>query len=436
MGEFNYFPRKEYQKKLSQSMRRCDLIFILGARITGKTSFAAYAKGLIKRYANEGDNVRGINFERLNKERFTIEELVESFYSSYEPEVNNIFLIDEISHVIDWEIGVNEVLKLKNVKAIFLSSSRNVVSEKLEAVREGRYEVIEMLPLSLPEFIAFHKFSEVNPTDPVLPQKAYRDADNAIWTLDEIYERYVLSGGLPVYERGSLSPQRCISVADGTYCSIVTHDILEVGSRSSRSSITDPLLLRCIITVMAKNIGSNISATWVGKQTERYLRRASSTKTIESYMNAALNANLFYVSGRLDIPSGLKLKTLPKYYMVDTSLHNFVAGMMPSEPARLLENQVYLELKRMGCNIYNGKMGSAQVTFVAENGHNRLYAQVVDRLNEGNMRAVLQPLRKIKDNFPKIVVCRECVSRKTTDGILITNALEFLMGLSAYGLEK
>ena len=76
----------------------------------------------------------------------------------------------------------------------------------------------------------------------------------------------------------------------------------------------------------------------------------------------------------------------------------------------------------------NGKIGQDEVTFVAEGEGNRLYVQVVNKLDESNRRSTLQPLRKIKDNYPKVVVCSSSQTRKTNDGIIIVNALEFLMG--------
>ena len=436
MSGFSYYSRKEYHKAMLQCLRRSNVIFVIGARVTGKSSFAARMKGFIQRHAEEDTHVGYINFERCDRARIDVEELVSSFHAHYAAGSSNVFLVDEVTHLIDWENGVNEVMKQGNVKIVFFSSTRSVVSDKLDAVREGSYEIMEMLPFSLSEFIAFHGFKEENTAQKLSPKKTYLDEDDNLWTLEDIYNRYSLAGGLPVYEKGMLSPERCMSVADGAYCAMVTHDILEVGCRSSRSAITDPLLLRCIITIMAKNVGAHISATWVGKQTYEYLQRTSSTKTIESYMNAVLNANLFHIAERLDIVTGQKLKTLPKYYMVDTCLHNFVTCNQCGSQAKLLENQVFFELMRMGCRVYNGKLGASEVTFVAENGVNRAYVQVVDALNESNMRAVLQPLRKIKDNYPKMVVCREGVTRKTGDGIFITNGIEFLMGWPMNNIEK
>lgn len=428
MKTFTNIPRKAYQKRILNYLKTDDLIFVIGARRTGKSCFAAQVEELVKKISGSGDYVSRINIERCHEIRLSKDELLSRFYKRYEPERQNVFLVDEVSHIVDWEDAVNEAKKLTNVKFIFFSSSRGVVSERLEAVREGRYKVMEMLPLSLPEFIAFHQLSEVSSGLQASGSGIYRSKEGTLWTLDEIYRRYISVGGMPVLDRGSLSFERGIAVADGNYSTIVTHDILEVGSKSGKSAITDPLLLRTIITVMAKSVGSNISATQLGKQTGNYLDRPTSTKTVESYVRAILDANLFYISERMDIRSDQMLKTLAKYYMVDTSLHSFVTGMSRDDEERLLENLVFFELLRRGYKVMNGKIGQDEVTFVAEGEGNRLYVQVVNKLDESNRRSTLQPLRKIKDNYPKVVVCSSSQTRKTNDGIIIVNALEFLMG--------
>lgn len=420
--------RKTYRKKLLQLIESEDLIFVLGPRRAGKSTFAYELEELLKRLAMSDVYVSRINFEDTALLRVSVESLRDMFETRYANGKKNIFLVDEISHLRDWEPALNDVLDLPKVKMILFSSTREVLSERIDLVREGRCGVVDMLPLSLSEFLFFHGFREIDRNEPVSNVKLYRGPDDKTFTLGEIYRTYVSVGGMPVVSSGQLAARHAWVAAEGTYCSSVTHDIMEYGSKSDKSRITDPLLLRTVITVLAKNVGVNISATRVGKIASEYLERPSSTKTVESYMQAILNSHLFYVSERFDIRSNARLKTLSKYYIADVGVCGYVLGVQRLDDGAVLENLVYMELVRRGFGVMNGKLGSDEITFVIDPFGERAYVQTTARLDESNRQKVLSPLRRIKDNYPKAVVTMNSKTKKTPDGILIVNALEFLMG--------
>ena len=92
---------------------------------------------------------------------------------------------------------------------------------------------------------------------------------------------------------------------------------------------------------MAESIGDNISATWIGKQTAKYLQRPSSTKPLKAISGLYSTRICFYIAERYDIKADKPLKTLAKYYIVDASLHNYVTGIRAEDESRLLENKVF-----------------------------------------------------------------------------------------------
>ena len=149
---------------------------------------------------------------------------------------------------------------------------------------------------------------------------------------------------------------------------------------------------------------------------------------LESYIRALLNAHLFYIAERYDIRSGKTMKTMGKFYMVDASLHNYITGIRPEDESRLLESKVFFELVRRGYKVCNGKLDSEEVHLVAMDERGRFYVQVVNDLNEENRDNLISPLRRIRDNHPKFVIAFNGSNEVTTDGIIILNALEFLMG--------
>lgn len=420
--------RKYYRKLLVQLIEKNRLVFVIGPRRTGKSTFAEELAELMKRHAPEGVFIGRINFEDKNIIRMPVEELLEQFKARYAEGMKNVFIVDEISHIVDWEQALNEVMRLERVKVILLSSTRSVYSARLEPVSKGECAVVEMAPMSLGEFVTFHGFKPVSASEPVCECKRFRAYNESILTLKEIYELYGEVGGMPVVGREQLLGHNAWISSEGTYCSIVTHDMLEVGSKVGKTNITDPLLLRTIITELARTAGTNISATQIGKRTVEYLQRPSSTKTVESYLRAILNSGMFYISERFDIKNGVRLKTLAKFYFADTSVFNYVTGSRrPTTPA-LLENLVFLEFLRRGSVITNGKLGQDEVTFVLDPDSERVYVQVPRGEDDATRQRALTTLRRIKDNHPKVLIEMRTATKKTSDGILIMNALEFLMG--------
>ena len=69
----------------------------------------------------------------------------------------------------------------------------------------------------------------------------------------------------------------------------------------------------------------------------------------------------------------------------------------------VLENIVFLELKRRGYNVYIGKVGDKEIDFVAERREERIYVQICVQLPVNSEREVAN-LLAIQDHYPKYVV--------------------------------
>ena len=100
---------------------------------------------------------------------------------------------------------------------------------------------------------------------------------------------------------------------------------------------------------------------------------------------------------------------------------------------QVLENVVYFELLRRGYDVYIGKIEEYEVDFVAINNEGRLYVQVADTLKgiDDNDTKILdrelRPLKKINDNYEKIILTSDKIPVFNEDGIKIKNVLEWLL---------
>lgn len=95
--------------------------------------------------------------------------------------------------------------------------------------------------------------------------------------------------------------------------------------------------------------------------------------------------------------------------------------------SQLLENIVYLELRRWGYTVYVGKEGEREVDFVGVKREDKIYIQVSYLLSsDKTIDCEYKPLLNIRDNFRKYVVSLDKMQSDNYQGIKWVNVIEFL----------
>jgi len=124
------------------------------------------------------------------------------------------------------------------------------------------------------------------------------------------------------------------------------------------------------------------------------------------------------------------LKTCEKYYVSDLGLRYFILGRKIGDYGHILENVVYLELIRRGYEVYVGKIDEYEVDFVAINNEGKMYIQVCDTLKfDDNFiyERELNSLRRINDNYSKMILTMDKIPVSNEEGIIVKNALDWLL---------
>lgn len=104
--------------------------------------------------------------------------------------------------------------------------------------------------------------------------------------------------------------------------------------------------------------------------------------------------------------------------------------MRNRDTGHVLENVVYLELLRRGYDVAIGKVDNIEVDFVAINAMERIYIQVTESMLSEDVRArELQPLKKIRDNYEKMVLSLDEGISDSYEGIKSKNIIEWLLGI-------
>ena len=141
-----------------------------------------------------------------------------------------------------------------------------------------------------------------------------------------------------------------------------------------------------------------------------------------------LESFFFYEIKRFDIKGKEYLKTLGKYYIVDLGFRNLLLGYRNRDIGHVLENIVYLELLRRGYDVAIGKIDNLEIDFIAQKADEKLYIQVTDDMSISSVtQRELAPLKKVKDNYPKIVLALNLGLETNYDGIKILNVIDWLV---------
>lgn len=310
-------------------------------------------------------------------------------------------LLDEIQLVEHWERAVNSLFAERRADIYLTGSNAKLLSSEIATLLAGRYALIEVYPLSFREYLTF------------LPEEE-READAA-------FQRYLQYGGLPIVPGMPQDEDLIQIVLSGIYNTVLMKDIVQ------RNAVRDPDLLERIVRFLAAHVGSAVSTSKISGYLTSQGRKTSPT-TIDNYLKMLSDAFIFYRAERYDIKGKQYLKTQEKYYIVDIGLRNALLGFHGGDYGHILENIVYLELRRRGYEVGVGKLGTLEVDFVATKPGRKVYYQVSASILDETTRArELAPLRKIPDQYEKVILTMDRTFVKDFDGIRNVNIIDFLL---------
>ena len=412
---------------------------ITGIRRCGKSSLLKLMVEHLKQSGITPEQIVEMNFESHDFMTMTAGDFYSYVKERVIPGKRMYLFFDELQRIDGWENTVNSFRVDFNCDIYITGSNAYLLSSEYSTYLSGRCVEIKMLPLSFSEFLYFNGF-EVRESESKLGGTRLQvyDKDGERYELREVFDSYMRFGGMPGISDVGLDWERAAALLDGIYSTVVVRDILEREKRRGQRRITDSVLLRKIILFLADNIGSTVSTTSIGNTLvseglleDEKRRGKPSINTVQAYIDALLEAYFFYEIKRFDIKGKGYLKTLGKYYIVDIGLRNYLLGFRNRDSGHALENVVYFELLRRGYDVAIGKIGDAEIDFIAAKADEKLYVQVTESmLSEDVRRRELAPLQKIKDNYEKIVLSMEPGLDSSYDGIKSINLLDWLIGKS------
>ncbi len=401
--EFSLRKRPDYIESLKEWRETQVIKVITGVRRSGKSTLFTLYTDFLKETGVQERQIISINLEDLEYEHLLdYHELFDHIVHHLQSDVFTYVFIDEIQLCDGFEKAIDS-LQLRNMVDIYITGSNaNLLSGELATLLSGRYVELEMLPLSFREFLTF------------MPQQKE--------TLSSSFSRYLNHGSFPYIPLLPQTDPVIGTYLDGIYTTILVKDV------AKRAGITDVALLEKIVRFLSSSIGSPISAKKIC-DTLISSGRKISVNTVDLYLRALLDSFLFYKVDRYDIKGRTFLKTLGKYYIVDTGLRNNLLAHSQSDIGHQIENIVFLELKRRKFSVSIGKIAEKKVDFVAVSPEGVVYYQVsASVFDEGTLDRELAPLRAIRDNHPKILLTLDEIGEgRNFDGIRQKYLLKWLM---------
>jgi len=397
--------RNDYLDKL-KAFEGKDLIKVVtGLRRCGKsTLLMLYRSELLKQGVPE-DHILLFNFELMELDEIRDYKVFYHFVKDRLPENGRTWLLlDEIQQVAQWERAVNSLRIEADVDICVTGSNAHLLSSEIATLLSGRYVEIKMLPLSFREYISFHH----------LPDS---------WTNEERFNQYLRFGGLPAVTALPQDESIIQDFLQGVFNTVIVKDIVD------RSKLRDVTLLNRILRYVIGNTGSIVSANRIsGFLSSQDKGESIRPASVSATLDVLEQAYVLYQVQRYDIRGKETLKTLSKYYVVDTGFRNILIGHTDRDFGHVLETVVFFELLRRGYQVFIGKWFDKEVDFLAIRQDDKRYYQVTASvLDEGVRTRELAPLVAIQDNYVKIILSMDTTWFTDHEGIRFQNIIEFLL---------
>mgnify|MGYP000772282639 FL=1 len=360
-----------------------EIIIISGVRRCGKSVLLQQIRDRLpqKDYFFNFDDDRLGNFTVEN-----FQQLYEVFIELYGEQ--NYFYFDEIQNIAGWEHFAKRLYN-SGKKVFITGSNARMLSKELGTYLTGCYIAIELYPFSFSECLDFRE-----------QQHLLGDISGTIarGEIQSAFNDYLKQGGFPIY----LKSEDGI-VLKTLYDNILYKDVMV------RNQIVNEREVKELVYYTVSNIGKPLTYTSLAK-----VIGVKNPTTVKNYLEYIENTYLLFSLSKLDYSVKAQLRNPKKVYAIDNALVSRLGFHFSGEEGRLLENMVYIELRRRGGEVFYHNSGSAECDFVVRDGFRVMQAiQVCYLLDSSDTRE--REIRGVQDAMD---------TYQLLEGTIVTNTHE------------
>lgn len=397
--------RPLYINELRKWINKPLIKVLTGIRRSGKSTVLKLLREEFIHRGIASEQIETLSFESFATEHLkNAPALYEYLKTGIRPSTRRYLLLDEIQEVDGWEKVVNSMVADFDVDIYITGSNSHLLSSELATYLAGRYIEIPVFPLSFREFMEFRKFRLPGSDEP-----------------ESSFIQYLRKGGFPVIHLQEYDDDSAYKIVRDIYSSVIFRDTIR------RYKIRDTELLERVIRFVFDNVGNTFS----GKKIADYFKsqqRKTDINTIYNYLHALEGAFILYRVSRFDIRGKERLKTQEKFFVSDPTLVYAQLGYRDRQISGMLENVVFLELKRRGYQVYVGKLDTVEIDFIAERAGGKLYIQVAYKLeSESTVEREFNALLAVRDQYPKYVVTMDELWKDNIEGVRHMHIRDFLL---------
>jgi predicted AAA+ superfamily ATPase len=276
---------------------------------------------------NNFEEVLMINFEDerlLEVSTENLHEIIEAYYELYARQP--VVFLDEIQNVPHWQKFVRRLAD-EGLRVYVTGSNAEMLSAEIASTLGGRFVNKEILPLSFSEYLRFNGFTYNKRTK--FSKEKYE--------LLRYFGLYLKFGGFPEIMRFNDKKEFLSSV----------YQKLFYGDLMARYTISNGIVLKLLVKKMAESVNNETSVNRI-KNLIKSTGVAIGNNTLFDYLGYLESS---YMIGSIsNFHSKFSEKeTNKKYYFMDNGILNL---FLFDQDSKLLENQVYVQLRRLGCTVY------------------------------------------------------------------------------------
>ncbi|MBQ8165059.1 MAG: ATP-binding protein [Clostridia bacterium] len=394
------FKRPDYIGAISQYIDTPLVKILAGVRRSGKSTILDMLKEELADRGISKENIISRKYTEMDVDNnFTAKDMYSELKNAIADKGRCYLFLDEVQEVNGWEKVINNLTEDENTDIYVTGSNSKLMSSEISTYLSGRYVLIPVYTLSFAEYLIFKGVDRKNSK--------------------ETFNEYLQYGGFPIIGISNFDTHSAYQVVEGIYSSVISRDI------TRRHNVRNKELFDRVVMYIVENVGKTFSANTIVKFLKNE-KRTISVETIYNYLKWLSEAFIIYPCKRYDIQGKSVLKTQEKYYLSDISIKYSKMGFDRKMTSAMLENIVFLELKRRGYDVYIGKNETKEIDFIGIKRDKKIYIQVCDLL-PGDCSRETDNLLDIRDHYHKYVVCRDDLAIGNDNGVEIVHIADFLL---------
>ncbi len=315
---------------LSPYMKSRQIVVISGIRRCGKSSLLYIIREKLNRptgnclYFNFDDE-RIASFEREDFNR-----LYQLHLELFQPESPSdvVFFFDEIQNTKGWEQFLSRMYE-RNIKIYITGSNATLLSSEIATSLTGRNLVVHLYPFSFKEYLRFMK-TDYDLNMLTTGKKA---------EIKSCFNEYIAFGGFPL-----VALEKDLNLIKAYYQDILYRDII------ARYKISHTEELKQLSIYLMSNAGKLFSYKTLLKITG-----IKSLSTVKNYLEYFKSSYLLYYLKKYDYSVKKQIMNPQKVYSSDIAFCSQIGFRFSNDYGRMLENIVFLELKRRRSGIFYHK---------------------------------------------------------------------------------